>query len=49
MTCKHARKEYGGKVMCDHPEAGPREVCIEETMEESDSTCGLYEEVGEVA
>lgn len=41
MTCKYARKAYGGKVMCDHPEANACEVC----MVESDESCGLYEEV----
>ena len=40
MTCKYARKVYGGKVMCDHPEARACEVCELETMQ----TCGLYEE-----
>ena len=45
MTCKYARKVYGGKVMCDHPEAQACEVCEMETMVESDESCGLYEEV----
>lgn len=45
MTCKYARKTYGGKVMCDHPEANACEVCELETMVESDESCGLYEEM----
>lgn len=45
MTCKYARNAYGGKVMCDHPEANACEVCEMETMVESNESCGLYEEV----
>jgi hypothetical protein len=32
--CKYERKEYGEKVMCDHPEAGPCEECILKDGEE---------------
>jgi hypothetical protein len=44
MTCKYARTVYGGKVMCDHPEAQACEICEDETMTESDCSCGLWEE-----